>query len=79
MKNDYSVNILDKKQTRSVGRVKTDKRINFAYYHVVVNSNIASFTEYLLNGTTGEVFYTIETIRGDEKDAVDEYVKTLKK
>ncbi len=79
MKQDYDVDIMDKKQTRSVGRTVNYPGIKFPYYSVVVNSGIGKFTSYLLNGNTGEVFYTLKTIRGEEKVTVEEYLKSLKK
>ena len=79
MKATYNVDIMDKKQTRSVSRTTIDPRIKFPYYQVVINSGIASFTNYLLNGNTGEIIYISKTIRDYEKDTVDEYIKSLKK
>ena len=79
MKATYNVDIMDKKQTRSVSRTTIDPRIKFPYYQVLVNSGIASFTDYLLNGNTGEVIYKLSYVRDYEKDTVDEYIKSLKK
>ena len=79
MKKTYNVDIMDKKQTRSVSRTTIDSRIKFPYYQVVINSGFASFTNYLLNGNTGEIIYISKTIRDYEKDTVDEYIKSLKK
>ncbi|MEO8236490.1 MAG: hypothetical protein ABI576_00180 [Flavobacterium sp.] len=79
MKETYNVDIMNTKQTRSVSRTTIDTRIKFPYYQVVVNTGKASFNNYLLNGNTGEIFYKIEIIRGDERDVIDEYIKTLKK
>lgn len=79
MKETYNVDIMNTKETRSVSRTNIDPRIKFPYYQVVVNTGKASSNNYLLNGNTGEIFYKIEIFRGDEKDAVNEYIKTLKK
>ena len=79
MKKTYNVDIMDKKQTRSVSRTTIDSRIKFPYYQVVINSGFASFTNYLLNGNTGEIIYISKTILDYEKDTVDEYIKSLKK
>ena len=79
MKEVYNVDIMDKKQTRLVNRTAVDTRLKFPYYQVLVNSGIASFTDYLLNGNTGEIIYISKTIRDYEKDTVDEYIKSLKK
>ena len=78
MKESYNVDIMDKKQTRSVGRTKIDTRLKFPYYQVIVNSGVASFTDYLLNGNTGEVIYKLSYVRDYEKDVIDEYLKSLK-
>lgn len=79
MKEIYNVDIMNKNQTRSVSRTTIDPRIKFPYYQIVVNTGKASFNNYLLKGNTGEMFYKIEIIRGEERDVIDEYVKILKK
>lgn len=79
-KNEYSVDIENRKNVRNVYRGEEMINTGIPIYRVILKTEVENkWVEYLINGNTGKTLYILKIFEGDETDIIDEYLKSIGK